>query len=285
MADIVFAKINTEEHQEIAGHFNIRSIPTLMIFRDQIIIFSQPGALPESQFRDLLAKAGELDMAEVKRQIAAQSSDTPSRTVDGIELRQPASMQRACHPWATACILSGRPNVGALMSLCEENFARLSVWRRIWRALGRLHLALRRRGRALPRRRRASALHDLYSSHLFLPRSGNQLCDPDARLRVYHDARQVEVIDLRQTILPLRTDYRSPALAEKWQVNLFIGKWLDLLSIKGMSSSGRRSSARSPKPAQTVATLPFGASLSGRPRPPESSLESPHPSIDRAVAH
>jgi thioredoxin 1 len=76
MADIVFAKINTEEHQEIAGHFNIRSIPTLMIFRDQIIIFSQPGALPEAQFRDLLAKAGELDMAEVKRQIAAQSSDT-----------------------------------------------------------------------------------------------------------------------------------------------------------------------------------------------------------------
>jgi thioredoxin 1 len=76
MAEIVFAKINTEEHQEIAGHFNIRSIPTLMIFRDQIIIFSQPGALPEAQFRDLLAKAGELDMAEVKRQIAAQSSDT-----------------------------------------------------------------------------------------------------------------------------------------------------------------------------------------------------------------
>jgi thioredoxin 1 len=76
MADVVFAKINTEEHQEIAGHFNIRSIPTLMIFRDQIIIFSQPGALPEAQFRDLLAKAGELDMAEVKRQIAAQSSDT-----------------------------------------------------------------------------------------------------------------------------------------------------------------------------------------------------------------
>jgi thioredoxin 1 len=75
MPDIVFAKINTEEHQDIAGHFNIRSIPTLMIFRDQIIIFSQAGALPEAQFRDLLGKAGELDMAEVKRQIAEQSSD------------------------------------------------------------------------------------------------------------------------------------------------------------------------------------------------------------------
>jgi thioredoxin 1 len=73
LADVVFAKINTEEQQEIAGHFQIRSIPTLMIFREQIIIFSQPGALPESQFRDLLTKAGELDMVEVKRQIAEQA--------------------------------------------------------------------------------------------------------------------------------------------------------------------------------------------------------------------
>jgi thioredoxin 1 len=71
---VVFAKVNTEDHQEIAGHFQIRSIPTLMIFRDQIIIFSQAGALPETQFRDLLAKAKELDMAEVKRQISEQSA-------------------------------------------------------------------------------------------------------------------------------------------------------------------------------------------------------------------
>jgi thioredoxin 1 len=72
--DIVFAKLNTEEHQAIAGHFQIRSIPTLMIFREQIIIFSQAGALPEGGFRDLLAKAGELDMDDVRRQIAEQSN-------------------------------------------------------------------------------------------------------------------------------------------------------------------------------------------------------------------
>jgi thioredoxin 1 len=70
--DIVFAKVNTEEEQQIAAHFSIRSIPTLMIFRDQIIIFSQPGALPESSFRQLIAKASELDMAEVRRQVEAQ---------------------------------------------------------------------------------------------------------------------------------------------------------------------------------------------------------------------
>lgn len=74
--DIVFAKVNTENEQEIAAHFQIRSIPTLMIFREQVIIFSQPGALPESSFRDLLGKAKALDMAEVKRQIAEQQTDT-----------------------------------------------------------------------------------------------------------------------------------------------------------------------------------------------------------------
>jgi thioredoxin 1 len=70
--DVVFAKVNTEDEQEIAAHFQIRSIPTLMIFRDQVIIFSQPGALPEGSFRELLTKAGELDMEKVRADIAAQ---------------------------------------------------------------------------------------------------------------------------------------------------------------------------------------------------------------------
>ena len=74
--DVVFAKINTENEQEIAAHFQIRSIPTLMIFREQVIIFSQPGALPEGFFRELLEKATELDMAEVRKQIEEQRSST-----------------------------------------------------------------------------------------------------------------------------------------------------------------------------------------------------------------
>lgn len=68
--DIVFAKVNTEEQQELAGHFQIRSIPTLMLFREQVILYSQPGALPANQLEDLIDKARELDMAEVHRQIA-----------------------------------------------------------------------------------------------------------------------------------------------------------------------------------------------------------------------
>jgi thioredoxin 1 len=77
--DIVFAKVNTEEEQEIAAHFQIRSIPTLMIFRDQIIIFSQAGALPESPFRDLIAEAQQLDMSDVKRQIAEHRAGAAGR--------------------------------------------------------------------------------------------------------------------------------------------------------------------------------------------------------------
>ena len=67
--DIVFAKINTEVELELAGHFQIRSIPTLMIFREQVIIFTQPGMLPEEALGELIGKAKELDMDKVRKDI------------------------------------------------------------------------------------------------------------------------------------------------------------------------------------------------------------------------
>jgi thioredoxin 1 len=73
--EIVFAKVNTEDEHEIAAHFQIRSIPTLMIFREKVIIFSQAGALPESGFKELIKRASELDMAEVHKQLAAESEN------------------------------------------------------------------------------------------------------------------------------------------------------------------------------------------------------------------
>ena len=75
--DVVFAKVNTDDEQEIAQHFQIRSIPTLMVFRDQIIVFSQPGALPQGAFEQVVEKAKALDMDEVKRQIASRESAAP----------------------------------------------------------------------------------------------------------------------------------------------------------------------------------------------------------------
>lgn len=72
--DAVFAKVDTQNQQEIASWFNIRSIPTLMIFREKVIVFSQPGALPEGALRDVVSKAGNLDMAEVHKQVAEQQA-------------------------------------------------------------------------------------------------------------------------------------------------------------------------------------------------------------------
>ena len=72
--DVVFAKVNTEVEQELAAAFQIRSIPTLMLFREQIILFSQPGSLPASALDEILAKARDLDMDMVRKDIAAQQS-------------------------------------------------------------------------------------------------------------------------------------------------------------------------------------------------------------------
>jgi len=73
--NVIFAKINTEQEQELAGYFQIRSIPTLMVFREKIIIFSQPGALPGSALEDIVTKAGELDMEQVRADIAADEAN------------------------------------------------------------------------------------------------------------------------------------------------------------------------------------------------------------------
>jgi len=74
--DVVFAKVNTEEEQELAGSFQIRSIPTLMIIREQIVIFSQAGMLPESALEDIIGKAKDLDMATVRADIEKQQAES-----------------------------------------------------------------------------------------------------------------------------------------------------------------------------------------------------------------
>lgn len=69
---IVFAKVNTEAEPEVAAAFDIRSIPTLMVFRDKVILYSQPGALPAGAFGELIARAREVDMVQVQEEIAKQ---------------------------------------------------------------------------------------------------------------------------------------------------------------------------------------------------------------------
>ena len=79
-AGVVFAKVNTENEPELAGHFEIRSIPTLMVFREKVLLFSQPGTMPASGLDAVLNKVQALDMAEVHRDIAAQEAEEKTGT-------------------------------------------------------------------------------------------------------------------------------------------------------------------------------------------------------------
>ncbi|MFZ4179589.1 thioredoxin [Streptomyces sp. SudanB66_2053] len=70
--DLVFGKVDTEAQPELAAAFGIQSIPTLMIVRDQVAVFAQPGALPQAALTDVIGQARQLDMDQVRRQIAEQ---------------------------------------------------------------------------------------------------------------------------------------------------------------------------------------------------------------------
>ena len=78
-ADVVFAKVNTDEEQELGAAFNIRSIPTLMVFRENVILFQQAGALPASALEQVVTQAKSIDMAKVHAEIAQQQAD-PQKT-------------------------------------------------------------------------------------------------------------------------------------------------------------------------------------------------------------
>jgi thioredoxin 1 len=73
--DIVFGKVDTEDQPELAGSFGIRSIPTLMVFREQIVLYAQPGAIPGSTLEDLIAQVRDVDMDAVRAQIAGHDHD------------------------------------------------------------------------------------------------------------------------------------------------------------------------------------------------------------------
>jgi thioredoxin len=72
--DVVFGKVNTDQEQELAGAFNIRSIPTLMVFRDKVVLFQQAGALPASALEQVISQAKAVDMAKVHQEIAAREA-------------------------------------------------------------------------------------------------------------------------------------------------------------------------------------------------------------------
>ncbi len=72
--DLTFAKVDTEDQPELAGAFRIQSIPTLMVIRDRVVLYSQPGAVPEDALRDLVSQVRAVDMDEVHRAVAAEQA-------------------------------------------------------------------------------------------------------------------------------------------------------------------------------------------------------------------
>jgi len=138
-------------------------------------------------------------------------------------------------------ILGTRPTVGTLMELCESNYQLLL---RLAPALASL------RGRHLSQRAKAADLHlqvleqTAYTSlvrltHYFVD-DGH--CEPDAELRIYHDARQVEVVNLRQSALPMERLYDHPGLEQKWKANQFVARWLLFCLSQGHLFAGEENS-------------------------------------------
>ena len=72
--DIVFAKVDTEAEADLAGAFGVMSIPTVMVVRDRVVLYSQPGAIPADALEDLISQVREIDMDEVRRQLAETAS-------------------------------------------------------------------------------------------------------------------------------------------------------------------------------------------------------------------
>jgi thioredoxin 1 len=85
--DAVFGKVDTEAQPELAGGFGISSIPTLMIIRDKVVLYAQPGALPEQALEQLITRAGEIDMDQVRASLAASGGPAESSRASSTEAR------------------------------------------------------------------------------------------------------------------------------------------------------------------------------------------------------
>ena len=136
-------------------------------------------------------------------------------------------MRAPYYPWGLRHLLTGCPSVGCLMDLCDENYRHLLrlapelrtlAGRFRSRVIGGMDLHLE----ILEQTPYTTCIHLTY----YFEHQDQAHPDPDATLRVYHDSRQVEVLDLRQQVLPPCRIGDGTALLQKWRINLFLSKWL-----------------------------------------------------------
>jgi thioredoxin 1 len=92
--DVVFAKVNTDEEQELAGHFSIRSIPTIALFREKVMLFSQAGALPAGGLESVIEQAKALDMAKVHEEIEAAQKEHAAQEAQAQQAEQAAQTEQ-----------------------------------------------------------------------------------------------------------------------------------------------------------------------------------------------
>ncbi len=136
-------------------------------------------------------------------------------------------MKMPWYPWSLRYQLGERPTVGWLMDLCDENYCHLTKLAPELRTLMGRHLSKINDDmdlylEVLEQTPYTTLIHFTY----YFNHVEGQCSDPDATLRIYHDAKQVEVIDLKQSALPLDKEIHCGTLNQKWKANLFLSKWL-----------------------------------------------------------
>ncbi|MGD2119075.1 MAG: DUF1249 domain-containing protein [Chromatiales bacterium] len=153
-------------------------------------------------------------------------------------------MQKHLYPWNCHNALTLKPTIGQLMDLCEENYAQVMRLAPDLQAM---------QGHYLSSKQPHLDLHlevveqSPYTTlvHLTYFFDNSKQADPDALLRIYHDSRQVEVVDLKQQALPVVRNFDHPGLLLKWRANVFISKWLSYC-LHQQHQFGRHSQVEQP---------------------------------------
>ena len=145
-------------------------------------------------------------------------------------------MRTPYYPWSLKSLLTGRPTVGTVLDLSEENYRLLLQLAPELSLLQGTLLSCLDHGMDLHLEiHEQTPYTTLVHLTYYFPHAVGKYPDPDALLRVYHDSRQVDVMDLRQSALPLRRWGGNPTLEQRWRINLFLSKWLAYCVFQGHS--------------------------------------------------
>ena len=157
------------------------------------------------------------------------------------------------YPWNISALLAGCPSVGCLMDLWDENYRYLIKLAPRLRSLqGRLLSPVRNGMDLYLEVLEQTPYTTMIRLTYYFQRPDGRYSDPDAVLRVYHDSRQVEVLDLKQQALPLKQGQQPPGLEQKWKANLFLAKWLTYCAHQGHEFTPGRVSPELPLPASAA---------------------------------